>query len=335
MDVIESLRKVWSDGRHNAFPSLIRFRNRLFLSFRSSTGHAENDGRIALLCSDDDGATWRQLPSPLVDRDYYEGFLVEFQGRLFMYGGGYPNDMQYPVWCYHSREFFSSSEDGEHWGPVQEIYPPYPVRFWRPIVIGEKLYVGAYRSILRTDRERDMEVDLYCSEDGQKWHYVSDISRERAECHNETALVYRDGTLTAFLRSEARDRPMTMRTSREPFSEWSEPVRLPFSLLGPDAFDMNGRRFLFGRWRGADMPKLPVDRSTVRLRSFVQEADGTFRFYAEFPSAFDCTYSDAVKLDDRRMLVAYYSQHEHASRPDFKDMATGSDIFLATVRTDG
>ena len=34
------------------------------------------------------------------------------------------------------------------------------------------------------------------------------------------------------------------------------------------------------------------------------------------------------------MLTAYYSQHGHGSKEGFRDMEGGSDIFLATVRTD-
>ena len=43
---------------------------------------------------------------------------------------------------------------------------------------------------------------------------------------------------------------------------------------------------------------------------------------------------NSVKLDDNRMLTVYYSQHEYGNNDDFKDMEAGSDIFLATVRTD-
>jgi len=83
------------------------------------------------------------------------------------------------------------------------------------------------------------------------------------------------------------------------------------------------------------MPVPPIDRSTVRLRAYtVDPADSHLELYAEFPSAFDCSYADAVPLDDQHMLVTYYSQHEHACMPDFKDMHGFSDIFLAVVRTD-
>ena len=60
----------------------------------------------------------------------------------------------------------------------------------------------------------------------------------------------------------------------------------------------------------------------------------SFVEYADYPSGFDCAYSESVKLDDQRMLTVSYSQHEYGDQENFRDMESGSDIFLATVRTD-
>jgi hypothetical protein len=38
------VRKLYADGKHNAFTALVRFRDRLWLAFRSATGHNSADG---------------------------------------------------------------------------------------------------------------------------------------------------------------------------------------------------------------------------------------------------------------------------------------------------
>ena len=84
---IEKLRRVVADGCHNAFPGLTRFKGALYLSYRRSTGHAMNDGMICLKRSYDEGETWEELQTTLTNRNYYEGFMVEYKGKLFMFGG--------------------------------------------------------------------------------------------------------------------------------------------------------------------------------------------------------------------------------------------------------
>ena len=330
---IESLRRIYTDGRHNAFPSLCRFHGQLFLSFRASTGHAVNDGVIKLLRSRDEGNTWEEIPTPFHDRGYWDGWLVVFKDKLFLFSGSLPDNLELPVWCYLNRMHYAFSEDGVHWSRVGEICPYPSVRFWRPIVWNNRLYVCDYRTSLRIDRPALTEVELLSSEDGRTWKYISSLNTGTRQ--NETAIIVRNGVMQAFLRNEAPDSALVIRSSTGAFTEWEDEIDTGISLLGPMVRDINGRRFLFGRWRGADMPVPPIDRSTVRLRAYtVDPADSHLELYAEFPSAFDCSYADAVPLDDQHMLVTYYSQHEHACMPDFKDMHGFSDIFLAVVRTD-
>jgi hypothetical protein len=68
---IEKLQRVVADGKHNAFPSLIRFKDALYLSYRKSAGHAMHDGTICLKRSFDNGETWEDLTTTFTDKNYY------------------------------------------------------------------------------------------------------------------------------------------------------------------------------------------------------------------------------------------------------------------------
>ena len=330
---IEKITQVTNDGFHNAFPGMTRFKGALYLSYRTSTGHAMNDGKICLKRSFDNGENWEDLQTTLTDKNYYEGFMIEFKGKLFMFGGAYPRDIEHPVWMHECRQYVSVSENGTDWSTPKEVAPPFAMRFWHPIVIGDLLYVASY-SCFKNFRGTKMEVDLLSSEDGFTWKWVSQISDLPAG--NETSILYDGENIHAFIRNE-RGTLRMKHTCDGDFTRWSDEEDLQVGLQGPMAYEINGRRFLSGRFRGAS-PRLGgsfTDRSQTRFRTYVYVPQiKLFVEYADFPSGFDCAYSESVPLDGNRMLTAYYSQHGHGSKEGFRDMEGGSDIFLATVRTD-
>ncbi|OQA78306.1 MAG: hypothetical protein BWY31_04354 [Lentisphaerae bacterium ADurb.Bin242] len=337
MKKLENLVRIVADGRHNAFTSMERFNGALYLTYRTSGGHAMSDGAVSLKRSFDDGKSWEDLASPFQSgRNFYEGFLVAFNGKLLMFAGGYEISNEVPVWFLHSREYVSESSDGVNWTPCKEIFPPFPIRFWHPAVLGDALYAAAYRVIRTYFKANVWEVDLLRSKDGFTWEHVSDISR--GSTANETALLFDEDRLFAFIRNEGGAGHLALRETVKPFTEWSPEKDFGASLQGPVAARINGRRFLFGRYRAAS-PRLGtslIDRGGTELRCYVwEEKIGNWVEYLSFPSGGDCSYPAAVPLDENRMLVSYYSQHEYLDDPGFRDMEGPCDIFLATVRTDG
>ncbi len=53
------VRKLYADGKHNAFTALVTFQDRFWLAFRSATAHNSADGEIVLLESAD-AQSWRE-----------------------------------------------------------------------------------------------------------------------------------------------------------------------------------------------------------------------------------------------------------------------------------
>ena len=58
---VESIRRIFDDGSHNAFTDLCRFRDRLWLIFRSCPdGHMIfRTSRICVMSSADEGESWQ------------------------------------------------------------------------------------------------------------------------------------------------------------------------------------------------------------------------------------------------------------------------------------
>lgn len=341
MGKLEKLIRLVDDGRHNAFTSMTRLGQAIYLTYRTSSGHGASDGQVVLLCSKDEGENWERLNSPFQSgRNYYEGFLIEFKGKLFMYAGAFESNL--PVSQQLSSEYTAWTQDGINWSEPQAIEPA-EWRFWHPVIIGDSLYAARYRLTTRENMTEDgifpaenWEVDLIRSADGLGWEFVSEISRN--EAGNECELFYDGEKLTAFVRRENCPCTLGMRESFSPFEKWSAVKDFGVCVQGMVVKEVNNRRFLFGRQKISSslIGSVYGDRSHISVQGYVWEPKiGYWVNYLQLPGAADCSYPSIVKLDDQRMLISYYSQHEYLNDPDFSDMDKCSDIFLAAVRTDG
>src|SRR5687767_7343555 len=52
-----SVKRIWDQGKHNAFTDLIRFQDNWYCTFREADAHVGGDGKIRVLTSRD-GETW-------------------------------------------------------------------------------------------------------------------------------------------------------------------------------------------------------------------------------------------------------------------------------------
>src|SRR5688572_25301459 len=53
-EIIE-VRKIWDEGRHNAFTDLVRWKDRWWCTFREGEDHVGGEGAIRILTSTDGG----------------------------------------------------------------------------------------------------------------------------------------------------------------------------------------------------------------------------------------------------------------------------------------
>lgn len=86
---ILEVRKIWDQGKHNAFTDLIRFQNKWYCTFRESEGHVGGDGSIRLLESQD-GEEWKSVANITeAGIDLRDPKLsIANDGRLMIVAGG-------------------------------------------------------------------------------------------------------------------------------------------------------------------------------------------------------------------------------------------------------
>ena len=88
---VTSVRQLFNDGNHNAFTDLCRFRNRLFLTFRSCPdGHMLFTSSRIVVLSSSDGTDWEQVHAfSVANRDVRDPHFLVFDGKLFVYSGAW------------------------------------------------------------------------------------------------------------------------------------------------------------------------------------------------------------------------------------------------------
>ncbi len=283
------VRKIHADGKHNAFTALIRYREQLWLAFRSGKDHNSSDGDLVVLRSPD-GRVWKEafrLDAAPDDRD--PQFLI-VGSKLFLYdpairGGALAT-------------FAVFTEDGQSWSKPQPVYEPLYI-LWKPVAFQGKFYAAAHkRDNTSVGKKRD--VHLIVSENGLGWKKISTIRAGNWE--SETTLHFApNGHLTAFLRQKYGSPQAQVLEADPPYTEWrARPADVGhFSCHCVHTF--RGVTYLISR---------TIDPKTRKTGTMIYTfADGKLRPYCELPAGGDCSYAEAVEVGND-MLVSYYSSHE-------------------------
>ena len=126
-----SVKRVVSNGRHNAFAAFAKWKNNYWLCFRSGTGHGSTDGDIVVLRSNDT-KTWTEVMRQDVQGDDRDPQLLATPKRLFLYTNS--RDAGFRVFANHT-------DDGQHWSKPQPIYKNGFI-LWKPLTHGCLLYTS-------------------------------------------------------------------------------------------------------------------------------------------------------------------------------------------------
>ncbi len=303
---IDSVRRVFHNGEHNAFTDLCRFKGRLYLTFRTCPdGHGVHPTSSILILSSDTGERWDEVFRFRVDkRDTRDPHFLIFRNKLFVYTGTWYCGDTSPV-NYEMNKllgFAAVSDDGSKWtGPIM-LEGTYGHYVWRAATHGEKAYLCARRlhwHIEGKPREEDdesIESAMLESEDGLIWRKVGLFQEHHGD---ETAFLFEnDGSVLAVCRSGGK-RPAQLCRARPPFHNW-ERKDLERNVGGPLLAKWNGRYLVGGR-------KTVNGQPTTSLGWL---AGDSLHEFAELPSGGDNSYPGCVDMGNGTALVSYYSSHE-------------------------
>jgi hypothetical protein len=323
---LESVRRLFDDGNHNAFTDLCRFHGQIYLTFRNCPdGHMLFTSSRIIVMRSTDGQNWQQVHSFSVpQRDVRDPHFLVFKDRLFVYSGTWwvnPNDSVQRDINDHLG-FCAWSDDGATWhGPVL-LNGTHGYYIWRAATFDGVAYLNGRRHrdfiVVEDRRERDalMESWLMSSLDGFNW-----TPRGLIQPHggDETAFLFEDdGGILAVARGMGQ-RPAQVCRSQPPYTEWTQ-VNLDRHIGGP-LLTRWGARYLVGGRK-----TINKDRPVTAI--YWLEND-TLQEIMELPSGGDNSYPGFVELSPTRGLLSYYSSHEGSGTS-----LAPSAIYLAELSLD-
>jgi len=318
---IREVRRIVADDNHNAFTDLCRFRDELYLAFRSCpTGHGISPrARVRVLRSADQGRTWTPaFEFGVENRDTRDPHFLVFRDTLFVYTGTWlcPEGMTrfdindhlgYCAW----------TADGARWQGPRVLEGTYGHYIWRAAAFGGRAFLCGRRKrefahFAPREGGEITEAALLESEDGFIWRYRS---RFETAFGDETAFLFEDdGTIVALAR-RLHGRNARLCRAAPPYRDWQR-VDLDRYVGGPMLVSWGGALLAGGR------KTVDSDRPVTMLYEIVGDR---LRELVELPSGGDNSYTGFAELDPDTALISYYSSHEtgpHAA------------IYLATVQRD-
>src|SRR5262245_14099116 len=117
------IRKVYADGKHNAFTAFVRWKEAYWLAFRHAASHNADDGEIIVLRSAD-AKDWKEALRLNVLPDDRDPQFLATEKRLILYDQA----MQGPK----LTAYAAYTDEGTTWSKPREVYEPRYV-LWKPI----------------------------------------------------------------------------------------------------------------------------------------------------------------------------------------------------------
>ena len=310
-DVTVRVKRIWDSDKHCAFTSIIRFKDRYYVSFREAESHIfDSDGvargAVRILVSED-GETWRS--TAYLTKTGYDlrdpKLSVTPDGRLMVTIGGsiYGEDKKLEG----RIPQVSFSSDGENFSDPEPIELNSKTKngtdwLWRVVWQDGVGYGVVYSLLSETPRkvEQGSDVSLVKTLDGIRYEDVAKI--ELPDFPNETTVRFLpDKRMLMMVREDSGDLQGYWGVSDPPYTDWSF-KKIGFQLGGPD-FIVTGDGSIIA---GTRSYFLPGSTKTLLLKG---TPEGKFEEVCFLPSGGDTSYPGFVIAGDE-LWVSYYSTHE-------------------------
>lgn len=302
--VFYDVQKIWDNGMHCAFTSLIEYKGRYYCSFREGVTHifdeqGNAEGKIRILVSDN-GRKWK--PLVLIGKKGYDlrdpKMSITPDGRLMVVAGGSVyRDMQLveriPQVLFSSDgesftdpvpvEIASSASNGKDW-------------LWRVMWNGKTGYGVNYAM----EGENSAKIYLVKTSDGVHYDLVTELPV--GGFPNETTVrMLPDGRMAMMIRRDQGDVMGYWGISHAPFADWTF-TKMEFRIGGPDFLPLDNGKII----AGARSYYIPSCSKTVLYRG---DETGRFQEFLVLPSGGDTSYPGFLVFGNE-LWVSYYSSHE-------------------------
>ena len=311
-----SVSCIW-DHEYSAFPSIVRFQDAVYVSFREGASHIFDENGIAAgktrILRSTDGKRWESVA--LLSKEGYDlrdpKLSVTADGRLMVIQGG---SVYVDKKLQKRIPQVSFSSDGLRFSDPEPVDYPFPdgfAWFWRMTWHEGTGYTVSY------GEPGNNCLELLKTSDGVHFEKITDI--ELGGFPNETTVRFLpDGRMLLLIRREQEDKKAYLGVSKPPFTDW-ELKPLPFQIGGPEMAVLPDGTLLIGG-------RAYFEDGEVKTCLWRGNVEGDFELWKTLPSGGDNSYPGFL-IEDDELTVVYYSSHE-LTRPDGRSRA---GIYLARM----
>lgn len=293
------IQKIWDNGTHSAFTSIIEFNGKYYCAFREGYSHifddkGEAEGKIRIIASDD-GENW--ISVALIQKPKYDlrdaKLSVMPDGRMMVLMGG---SVYVDKKLVNQFPQVSFTQDGVNYSE--------PV----PLTIDKKVETGRnwiWRVIWDGNTGYGVDYNnngLFLMKTGDGIAYELVAKLEIPDFPNEaTVRMLPDKTMLMMVRRDSGDCKGYWGTSSPPYTDWNWKI-MDFRLGGPDFILLNDDLLVAGT-RSHFIPSAP---KTIILTG---NKKGVFQEKYILPSGGDTSYPGFLIVGNQ-LWVSYYSSHE-------------------------
>lgn len=299
-----SVNKIWDNGKHCAFTSIVKFNGKYYCSFREAESHifdkdGKAEGNVRIIASDD-GVNWESVAfmhKPTFDlRD--PKLSITPDGRMMVtIGGSIYKDKKLIERIPH----VSFTKDGK------TFTDPVPIKMdkgigngndwlWR-VTWDDKYGYGVVYSLYGPD---EAKIALLKTSDGVNYELVTKL--DVPDFPNETTVrIASDKQMKMMVRRERGDKKGYWGTSKPPYKDW-EWTKMELAVGGPDFIFLDDETVIAGS-RSYFIP------SSVKTILLTGDMNGKFQETVVLPSGGDTSYPGFCIVGDE-LWVSYYSTHE-------------------------
>jgi hypothetical protein len=312
---------IIDDGKHDAFPDMIYWKDNYYLAYRAAKSHIDTNSSIVILASTN-AKKWTAVAElSLADEDIRDPKFAIVNDLLFLYALKNKDIVANPY-----TTVYTKSVDGENWSDWKDVSPEEWV-FWRPKSVDGKIwYVGA------DDREQKTSA-LFSSTDGIVWKKLSTIYS--GEFNGEIEISFLDGELFSTIRVEGVEGdPKTMiGLSQDPYSSWQLTPSYVTRLDGPCLFSYKGVLFASGRFEPSDKDFSTGSFLNRKRTSIFLVKDTGLTYLTDLPSSGDTSYPTVV-VEENKAYIAYYTSDPNKDFPWLIGMTKPTQIRMAVINLD-
>ncbi len=349
MTGIIKVRKIYSDGRHNAFTDMEYWKGYYYIAFRNGNGHArpgpmDAQGNIIVIRSRD-LKDWeaRSIGTNGDDRDPALLNMGEELGLFF--GSATPQDPGRQLYEAGSKSRCQThaafTTDGTTWSDPVPVYES-GAWLWQVECFKDICYGTAYNS--------EGTLKIARSTNGRNWKTVSTIPADKFKS-TEAGLWITDDDVMHIV-DRASDNPVMalLAEAHPPYTDWKL-TELNYTVHCPVIRPVDNDLWIAGKTITAQFPpsvEIPSEPSKEKIESLARQDERLAKTPQDwhaaiwrlkgsrldpivvFPSRGDCGYPGLV-IENNRVLMSYYSQHDIDNGPEPEPGECASEIYLAEV----